>query len=156
MNYQEDFTPQLQQSMDLFNRLLDNLHLDQLDIQIHETIERWTTVEILRHIAFSEKPIARLIKSVISGEAGVAGEFDLKRSNEIARSKLQNVSLDVIKSKMREARQMTMELLLSIQSEDWEKTGRYFNQDIMTVKRMFELLIWHQSHHTQQILDKIG
>lgn len=142
--------------MDVFNKLVNNLHPDQLEIQIHETVEKWTTLEILRHIAFSEKPIARLIKSVISGKPGVSEEFDLNRSNEIARSKLQNVQLDGIKSKMLEARQMTLELLPSVQSEDWEKTGRYFNQDIMTVKRMFELLIWHQSHHTQQILDKIG
>ncbi|MHA2030238.1 MAG: DinB family protein [Candidatus Kariarchaeaceae archaeon] len=156
MAIKEELRGYLDKSMDKFENIVNNLKEEDLSVQIQDKENGWTVIEILRHIQNSERGMTGTIKSVLEGGEGAPEDFDLKRYNSRTLEKMQDLTLDQIKSNMINYRKRTLEVLESVKESDWEKTGRHATLDIFSIKRFFEIISWHQRHHLKAISEKFS
>ena len=155
VSMKDQYKKKLNKNLMWFNRIINNISPKDLDKQIQEGGEKWTAIQILRHIAYSELSMVRLISDIIDGKDEVPENYSLKDQNSKSQEILKDKDLNSIQARMDKSRVATLELLDKITEEDWKKEGMYFTGDRFSVKQIFEILIWHQSHHGKQITDKL-
>ena len=151
----DQYREKLNKNMMWFNRIMNNINKEEQNMQIQESGERWTAIQLLRHIAYSESSITKLIDDIIAGKDEVQENYSLNDINTKAQDILKDKDMNSIQARMDKSRNATLELLEKISDDDWTKEGRYFTGDVVSVKQIFEILIWHQSHHGKQITDKL-
>lgn len=156
MNAKEEILIYLNKSMSKFERVVENLGENQLNVVIQEKDGGWTTIEILRHIQNSELALLQNIESILRGGEGTKPDFDVDRYNTSLINKMANLSLEAVVLNMRMYRKQTLELLDSLSEEQLEMKGRHPTMSTYTVKRQFEIISWHQHHHLKGIREKFG
>lgn len=156
MSIREEIRAYLDKSMTKFENLVNNLKEEDLNTRIQDKEGGWTVIEILRHIQNSERGMTGTVQAVLEGKEGAPEDFDIKKYNARTLEKMQDLTLDEIKSNMINYRVRTLEVLDSVKEDGWEKTGRHATLDIFTVKRFFEIIGWHQQHHLKGIREKFN
>ena len=156
MTLAEGIRAKLDESMSIFEHVVDNLKETDLEVQINEGDNGWSVIEILRHVQNSERGMTTNLQSIVDGGEGVPREFDLMTYNTDSNAEMADVTLDKIKENMRNYRENTLALLQSIVDDDWHKKGRHPTQDVYTVEQIFEIIRLHPIQHLKGIRAKFG
>jgi hypothetical protein len=146
----------LDESMSIFEGVVNNLKEDDLNVRINEGEQGWTVIEILRHVQNSENGMTKNLRSILEGGEGVPLNFDLMKYNASSNDKMKDVSLDKIMENMRSYRENTLELLSTVKDEDWGKEGRHPSQEVFSVEKIFEIIWSHPIDHLKGIRAKFN
>jgi hypothetical protein len=107
----------------------------------------WRLIDILRHVADSERGMTRLIVQIQSGGEGVPPDFDLHRWNQRAVSKLQDKTAADLLADMTTSRAELLAVIDSLDDADWDKKGRHASLRIMTIEEVCHLIADHEQAH---------
>jgi hypothetical protein len=107
----------------------------------------WSVVDILRHVADSERGMTALMVQIQNGGEGVPPDFDLARWNQRVVSKLGDKSPQELLAGMEESRQALFEFIDTLDEGDWDKKGRHASLKIMTIEEVCHLIADHEALH---------
>jgi len=111
----------------------------------------WRVVDVLRHVADSERGMTAMMAQVRAGGGGVPDDFDLNRWNRRVVTKLQDKSAEELLAGMEENRAALFAFIDSLEDEDWDKKGRHASGHIMTIEQVCKLIARHERDHLAEI-----
>ena len=117
--------------------------------------QKWTAVDILRHLTGAESSMTRLIELIRDGGDGVPPDFDLARWNARGIQKSGNKLPSELIAEMSPNRAHLLETINGLKDDDWGKSGRHGSLRIMTIEEILNLIADHELRHTQDIREKL-
>ena len=127
----------------------------QWNIVVFSEGEGWRVSDLLRHLVDAERSMTNLIENIRKGGEGVPADFDLQRWNSRNVGKAKEKSPDLLFGELETNRVRLLELLDSIEAEDWDKKGRHGSLRMMTVEEILNLIADHESWHGNDIRQAI-
>ncbi len=112
---------------------------------------RWTISDLVRHLLNAEKGMTGLITQWRVGKNPVPADFDRDRFNQSVVRKAKGKSPETLMAEMAGNHANFLQVLASIEEEDWEKNGRHASLRIMTIEEICHLIPDHESDHIQHI-----
>jgi hypothetical protein len=104
--------------------------------------------------------MTNLIENIRKGGEGVPADFDLHRWNNRNVNKAKEKSPQILFDELENNRLRLLELLDSLEEEDWNKQGRHGSLRMMSVEEILNLIADHESWHgndiRQAIQERIG
>lgn len=107
----------------------------------------WRVIDIIRHVADSERGMTNLMMQIKQGGEGVPPDFDLDRWNRRAVSKLQEKTPQELLAGMSESRAVLMSFIETLEPDDWAKKGRHASLRIMSIEEICNLIADHEEMH---------
>jgi hypothetical protein len=139
-----------------WNMLLGGLTADQWSTLAYSEGSEWKVADILRHVADSERGMTALIVRIQSGGEGVPPDFDLHRWNRRAVEKLADKGPEELLAGMQESRAALLDVIETLQDEDWDKKGRHASLRIMTIEEVCRLIASHEAAHLAVIKEALA
>ena len=124
-----------------------NLTAAQWGTQAYSEGSEWAVIDILRHVADSERGMTNLMIQIKGGGEGVPTDFDLTRWNQRVVNKLADKGPQELLDGMMESRMALMGFIDSLEDGDWEKKGRHASLKIMTIEEICHLIADHEALH---------
>lgn len=115
----------------------------------------WQVVDVLRHVADSERGMTGLMMQIKGGGEGVPPDFDLARWNQRVVDKLAGKSPQELLDGMAESRAALFAFIDSLDEEDWDKKGRHASLKIMTIEEVCHLIADHERLHLEGLQEAI-
>lgn len=122
---------------------LNDLTDEQWSTKSYAEGSEWRVVDVLRHVADSERGMLGLMAQIRSGGEGVSEDFDLARWNQRAITKLGDRSPQQLLDGMAESRAALITFIDSLEAADWDKKGRHGSMKIMTIEEICHLVADH-------------
>lgn len=116
----------------------------------------WRVVDILRHVADSERGMTALIVQVKDGGEGVPADFDLARWNKRTVEKLQEKGPEQLLGEMTQNRAKLLEVIESLGPDDWDKKGRHASLQILSIEQICNLIADHERDHMAAVRAAVG
>lgn len=138
------------------NLLAEGLTDDQWQAKAYAEDSEWRIIDILRHVADSERGMTNLMVQIKDGGGGVPPDFDLDRWNRRAVSKLQETSPQELLAFMVENRTLLLSFIDSLEPDDWEKKGRHASLRIMSIAEICHLIADHEAMHLAGIRQSLA
>ena len=135
---------------DLFQFARD-LHEGDWTRPIYTHGEEWTAQDVLRHLAWAEGGMTRLIQQIRQGHKGVAEDFDLDRYNAGGVEKLKEKTPAELMAMMDENRERTLQLLEELSDKELALEGRHASGNIMSVEAILRLIGLHERQHLRDL-----
>jgi hypothetical protein len=129
--------------IDLAGELTD----DQWNLAVFGEDSDWQVIDIVRHVADSERGMTNLMKQIKEGRDGVPPDFDIDRWNRRAVSKLQHKSPQELLEWMNENRMELFSFIDTLDEDDWDKKGRHASLRIMSIEEICHLIADHEHMH---------
>jgi hypothetical protein len=129
--------------IDLAGELTD----DQWNLAVFGEDSDWRVIDIVRHVADSERGMTNLMKQIKEGRDGVPPDFDIDRWNRRAVSKLQHKSPQELLEWMNENRMELFSFIDTLDEDDWDKKGRHASLRIMSIEEICHLIADHEHMH---------
>ncbi|MFO7661318.1 MAG: DinB family protein [Chloroflexota bacterium] len=129
--------------IDLAGELTD----DQWNLAVFGEDSDWQVIDIVRHVADSERGMTNLMKQIKEGRDGVPPDFDIDRWNRRAVSKLQHKSPQELLEWMNENRMELISFIDTLDEDDWDKKGRHASLRIMSIEEICHLIADHEHMH---------
>jgi hypothetical protein len=107
----------------------------------------WRAIDIVRHVADSERGMTNLMNQIKQGGEGVPPDFDLDRWNRRAVSKLQDKSPEELLEWMKESHTTLLSFIDTLEPGDWDKKGRHASLRIMSIEEICHLIADHEHMH---------
>ena len=107
----------------------------------------WQVVDILRHVADSERGMTALMVQIKGGGEGVPPDFDLARWNQRVVNKLGDRSPQELLDGMADSRVALFAFIDSLEDGDWNKKGRHASLRIMSIEEVCHLIADHEALH---------
>jgi uncharacterized damage-inducible protein DinB len=140
---------------DLFT-VLQSLDDDQWDSVIYSENESWRISDLLRHLNAAEYDMTQLIERIRSGESGVPEDFDLNRWNARSVRKALDKSPAQMMAEMEQNRKALLELIDSLQDDEWALEGRHGSLRIMSVEQILQRIADHEVEHAADIRESVS
>lgn len=134
---------------------LNGLTEEQWSAQAYSEGSEWQVVDILRHVADSERGMTALMVQVKGGGEGVPPDFDLARWNRRVVSKLADKGPQELLDGMAETRAALNAFIDSLDEDDWDKAGRHASLRIMTIEEVCHLIADHEAQHLAGIREAL-
>lgn len=109
----------------------------------------WTIADILRHLVDAEKGMTGLIIQWQQGKDPVPADFDLARWNNRVIQKAAEKSPDDLLAELSENRSKLLNVIGTIQGDDWARQGRHGSLRIMNIEEVCHLIGDHEMAHLQ-------
>ena len=143
----EAIQAKLAASRDELNTTLRGLTPEQWSARAYSEGSEWQVVDILRHVADSERGMTSLMMQIKGGGEGVPADFDLSRWNQRVVNKLSDKGPQELLDGLMESRMALMGFIDSLEDGDWEKKGRHASLKIMTIEEICHLIADHEALH---------
>lgn len=111
----------------------------------------WRVLDILRHVADSERGMTAMMAQLKAGGTGVPEDFDLNRWNRRVVQKLQGKTAAELLAGMTENRAALFAFMDTLEEEDWAKKGRHASGHILTIEQICHLIAHHERGHMREI-----
>ena len=115
----------------------------------------WAVVDILRHVADSERGMTGLMMQIKGGGEGVPEDFDLARWNQRVVNKLADKEPQELLDSMAQNRAALFAFIDGLDDADWEKKGRHASLQIMTIEEVCHLIADHEALHLAGIREAL-
>lgn len=135
---------------------LNGLTDEQWAAQAYSEGSEWQVVDILRHVADSERGMTALMVQIKAGGEGVPPDFDLARWNRRVVSKLSDKGPQELLAGMAENRAGLIAFIDSLEDEDWGKEGRHASLQILTIEQVCHLIADHEAQHLAGIREALN
>lgn len=152
----EAIKAKLAANREAFMATMDELSAEQWDLQAYSEGSEWRVVDILRHVADSERGMTALMVQIKAGGGGVPEDFDLARWNQRVVNKLADKGPRELLAGMADSRQALLEFIDSLEETDWGKKGRHASLKIMTIEEVCHLIADHEALHLAGIHEALG
>ncbi|MBP6016810.1 MAG: DinB family protein [Candidatus Promineofilum sp.] len=116
----------------------------------------WAVIDILRHVADSERGMTGLMMQIKGGGEGVPADFDLARWNQRVVSKLAGKEPQELLDSMAQNREALFAFIDELEDGDWEKKGRHASLKIMTIEEVCHLIADHEALHLAGIQEALA
>jgi hypothetical protein len=133
-----------------------NLTEAQWGTRAYSEGSEWAVVDILRHVADSERGMTSLMLQIKGGGEGVPPDFDLTRWNQRVVNKLADKDPQQLLEGMTESRKALFGFIDSLEDGDWEKKGRHASLKIMTIEEICHLIADHEALHMTGVREALA
>jgi hypothetical protein len=137
-------------------RTLDGLTVEQWEARAYSEGSEWRVVDILRHVADSERGMTGLMAQIKGGSEGVPPDFDLARWNKRVVDKLSNQGPEELLAGMTQNRAALFDFINALDDTDWEKQGRHASLRIMSIEEICHLIADHETLHLAGIREALS
>lgn len=131
--------------------LLNALQPNQWDQPVFSEGEPWTVTTVVSHLLDSERGMSIQIHKTRKGEETVPPDFDINRWNAGVQKRVGNLSPAELLAGLATTRTKTIEVMNSLQDEDWARTGRHPARGIITIEQYYETIYGHELSHVEDI-----
>ncbi len=111
----------------------------------------WRVIDVVRHVADSERGMTALMAQFQAGGEGVPADFDLQRWNRRVVAKLQDKGPADLLAGMAANRQALLAFIDTLADDDWPKKGRHASLHILTIEQVCHLIADHERTHIAEI-----
>jgi hypothetical protein len=138
-------------------RVLGRLSEEQWEaVAYNDEGAEWSVVDVLRHVADSERGMTGLMAQIKAGGEGVPADFDLKRWNSRVVAKLQDKSAAELLDGMTANREALFAFIDTLEDGDWAKQGRHASLRVMSIEQVCHLIADHEQTHVAEIQQRLG
>lgn len=134
---------------------LTSLSDEQWNTLAYSDESPWRIVDILRHVADSERGMTGLMMQIKGGGEGVPEDFDLARWNQRVVNKLADQEPPELLDSMAHNRTALFAFIDGLDDADWEKKGRHASLQIMTIEEVCHLIADHEALHLAGIREAL-
>ncbi len=133
-------------------RVLNGLTEEQWNKPVYsDEGAEWRVIDVVRHMADSERGMTALMAQVQAGGEGVSPDFDLTRWNRRVVAKLQDKGAADLLAGMAANREALFTFIDTLADDDWAKQGRHASQRILSIEQVCHLIADHERSHIQEI-----
>ena len=152
----EAITAKLAANREAFMATMSGLSAEQWEMRAYSEGSEWRVVDILRHVADSERGMTALMVQIKSGGEGVPPDFDLARWNQRVVNKLGDKDPQELLAGMADSRRALLGFIDSLEESDWDKKGRHASLKIMTIEEVCHLIADHEALHLTGVREALG
>ncbi|MBP6789140.1 MAG: DinB family protein [Candidatus Promineofilum sp.] len=133
-------------------RVLNGLTEEQWNTPVYsDEGAEWRVIDVVRHMADSERGMTALMAQVQAGGEGVSPDFDLTRWNRRVVAKLQDKGPADLLAGMAANREALFTFIDTLADDDWAKQGRHASQRILSIEQVCHLIADHEQAHIAEI-----
>lgn len=125
-------------------------------VYAHGKETEWSAMDLLRHLAWAEGGMLRLMRQIQAGEEGVPADFDLDRYNASGVKKLKDEMPAELMERLENNRHQLLDVVDTLEADDWEKKGRHGSLHILTIREILEVIADHEAEHLQDLRQVIA
>jgi uncharacterized protein (TIGR03083 family) len=152
----ETWQHKLAQSRQALLTLLNSLEPAQWDAVVFSENEPWTVATAVSHLIDSERGMSIQVHKIRKGEPTVPEGFDLVRWNAGVKKRIGSLSPAELLSALDATRAKTLEVMASLNEEEWALTGRHPSRGVITIEQYYETITGHEQMHGQDIKQALG
>lgn len=131
---------------------------DLWDVPVQAEGERWTALQMLRHLQDAQLGLTGQLKRLVMGEQTVPQDFDINRWNARQQRKMEDASLtpDQALESLAVGQQALFEFIDSIQDEDWAREGWQAGlQQMLPLERLIYVVGEHEAQHAAEMANAL-
>ena len=133
-------------------RVLNELTEEEWNTRVYsDEGAEWRVIDVVRHMADSERGMTALMAQVQAGGEGVSPDFDLTRWNRRVVAKLQDKGPADLLAGMAANREALFAFIDALAEDDWAKQGRHASQRILSIEQVCHLIADHERAHIAEI-----
>ena len=133
-------------------RVLNGLTEEQWNTPVYsDEGAEWRVIDVVRHMADSERGMTALMAQVQAGGEGVSPDFDLTRWNRRVVAKQQDKGPADLLADMAANRAALFTFIDTLADDDWAKQGRHASQRILSIEQVCHLIADHERAHIAEI-----
>ena len=141
---------------DELNATVRALTPEQWSTKAYSEGSEWQVIDILRHVADSERGMTSLMIQIKGGGDGVPADFYLTRWSQRVVSKLADKGPQDLVDGMAQNRVALFAFIDELEDEDWGKKGRHASLKIMTIEEVCHLIADHEALHLAGIREALS
>jgi hypothetical protein len=147
---------QLAQAREELTRLLASLTPDQWQTPVVGEGEVWTIRDTVAHLVENERGMSIHVHKIRKGQETVPAGFNLSQWNAGLKDRMGHPTPTELQQTLAQTRAKTLEVLDSIQEDEWSLTGRHPAQGVITVEQYYQTMADHDRSHTHDIKKALG
>ena len=133
-------------------RVLSGLTEEQWNAPVYtDEGAEWRVIDVVRHVADSERGMTALMAQVQGGGTGVPADFDLHRWNRRVVAKQKDKGPADLLADMAAHRAALFAFMDTLAEDDWAKEGRHASLHILTIEQVCHLIADHERTHIAEI-----
>ena len=133
-------------------RVLSDLTEEQWHAPVYsDEGAEWRVIDVVRHVADSERGMTAMMAQVQAGGEGVPPDFDLTRWNRRVVAKLQDKGPADLLAGMAANREALFAFIDTLADDDWPKQGRHASLHILSIEQVCHLIADHERTHIKEI-----
>ncbi len=136
--------------------LLTSLTPDQWHTPVITEGNTWTVLDIVAHLVENERGMSIHVHKIRKGQETVPAGFDLNQWNAGLKGRMSNPTSAELLQALTQTRAKTLEVLDSIQDDEWGLMGRHPARGVITVEQYYETMAGHDIWHTNDIKKALG
>ncbi len=136
--------------------LLNSLDEAQLQTQVFSEGNTWTVLDIVAHLLENERAMSIHVHKIRTGRETLPESFDLEEWNASLQERTEPRSLAELLTDMATVRDKTLELLATIEDNEWALQGRHPLRQTITIEQFYETMAGHDSWHIKDIRQALG
>lgn len=152
-----EYIEKLTQARTALLDLLNSLSEEQLHTPVISEGQTWTPLDLVAHLLENERGMSIHVHKIRNGRETVPEGFDLEKWN--AGLKERAGTLPPLKEMLNELAQIrakTLEVLDSLDDEEWSLQGRHPNRGVVTIEQYYEIMAGHDVWHANDIKNGLG
>jgi len=146
----------LAQSRMALRMLLAALKLEQWETVVFSEGDSWTVATIVGHLVENERGMSIHVHKIRKGEETVPAGFDLEVWNAGLKERMGEAGPGELLEALATTRAKTLEVMDSLQDQDWALAGRHPSRGIITIEQYYETMHFHELAHTEDVKTALG
>ncbi|MEZ4735355.1 MAG: DinB family protein [Caldilineaceae bacterium] len=136
--------------------LLNALQPAQWDQPVFSEGDTWTVTTVVSHLLDSERGMSIQIHKTRKGEETIPEGFDINRWNAGVQKRVGTLSPAELLAALEATRAKTLDVMNSLQEEDWARTGRHPTRGLITIEQYYETIHGHELIHAEDMKRALG
>jgi hypothetical protein len=155
-NKKERLKQRLAQARTALETLLASLTPEQWHTPVISEGDTWTPLDIVAHLVENERGMSIHVHKIRKGQETIPSGFDLTQWNAGLKGRMGSPTPAELLAAMAQNRAKTLEVLESIEAEEWSLTGRHPFRGPITIEQYYETMALHDIGHTKDIKKALG
>ena len=131
--------------------LLSSLTDEQQHLPIISEGQTWTALDIAAHVLENERAMSIHVHKIRQGKGTVPEDFDLEEWNAGLKDRAEVQSMPQLLEELKQSRIKTLEVLESINDDEWALQGRHPLRGMITIEQYYETIAGHDTWHIKDI-----
>ncbi len=151
-----EWTAKLAESRAALDELINSLTPEQWETKVYSEGAEWTVRTVLGHLLEAEQGMSIQVHKIRKGEETVPEGFDIEQWNAGAEERTGTLSPDKLKQALAQTRQKTLEVMGTLNDEEWALTGRHPGRGIISIEQYYATIQGHELMHTKDIQEVLA
>ncbi|GEM_PF-243409 len=130
---------------------LEGLRPEDWDTPVYDQGDLWTVRTVVGHLADSERGMSIHVHKIRKGQPTLPEHFDLEHWNAGVQERIGHRSPEELLEMLESVRARTLQVMDSLQEEEWTLTGRHPSRGLITVEQYYETIHGHEMAHAEDI-----